>query len=45
MRSPALDGNLVDLTADGPGVSTDKLVFTLSESTGNVWTAKTEGQR
>ena len=29
----------------GPGVSSDKLVFTLSESTGNVWTAKLEGQR
>jgi len=29
----------------GPGVSSDRLVFTLSESTGNVWTAKPEGQR
>jgi Tol biopolymer transport system component len=29
----------------GPGVSSDKLVFALSENTGNVWTAKPESQK
>ena len=29
----------------GPGVAPDKLVFTLSDSTGNIWTAKAESPK
>jgi Tol biopolymer transport system component/tRNA A-37 threonylcarbamoyl transferase component Bud32 len=35
----------VDEVGFGPGISSDKLVYTLSESTGNVWMAKPEGGR